>query len=223
MMMIRDLPVEQPQERMQCFGAGHLSDCELLAMVIRKGTDGLSALDVSRNLLIQFGGLRGIVGREATELSGVPGIGPTKANQIQAIAEISRRLEAPDPEKISFGSSTDVAQYYMPLFAHVRHEVFTVLMLDARNRLIREQRVSEGSLTASVVHPREVFRLAIIESAASVIFLHNHPSGDPTPSQDDLRITTQLVDAGRLIDIRVLDHIILGYKQFTSLATKGII
>jgi DNA repair protein RadC len=213
---VRD--AENPQDRLYCLGPHNLSDTELLALAL-----GSDAIDVSRSLLDEYGGLRGIVSRETSELSRQPGIGSDKASRLRAIGEISRRLEAPDPERISYSSSTDVAEYFLPLFAHVRTEVFTVLMLDARNRLIKEHRVSEGSLTASIVHPREVFKMAIIESSASVIFMHNHPSGDPTPSQDDLKITRQLVEAGRLIDIRVLDHIILGYKQFTSLASKGMI
>jgi DNA repair protein RadC len=213
---VRD--AENPEDRLHCLGPQNLSDTELLALAL-----GSDATDVSRSLLDEYGGLRGIVSRETAELSRQPGIGSDRASRLRAIGEISRRLEAPDPERISYSSSTDVAEYFLPLFAHVRTEVFTVLMLDARNRLIKEQRVSEGSLTASIVHPREVFKMAIIESAASVIFMHNHPSGDPTPSQDDLKITRQLVEAGRLIDIRVLDHIILGYKKFTSLASKGII
>ena len=212
---VRD--AEDPQARLHCLGPQNLSDTELLALAL-----GSDAID-TRSLLDEYGGLRGIVVRETAELSSQPGVGADKANQLRAIGEISRRLEAPDPERISFSSSTDVAEYFLPLFAHTRTEVFTVLMLDARNRLIKEQRVSEGSLTASIVHPREVFKMAIIESAASVIFLHNHPSGDPMPSQDDLKITRQLVEAGRLIDIRVLDHIILGFKKFTSLASKGMI
>jgi DNA repair protein RadC len=213
---VRD--AENPQDRLYCLGPQNLSDIELLSLAL-----GSDAMVVSRSLLDEYGGLRGIVSRETAELSRHPGIGSEKASRLRAIGEISRRLEAPDPERISFSSSTDVAEYYMPLFAHVRTEVFTVLMLDARNKLIREHRVSEGSLTASIVHPREVFRLAICESAASVIFLHNHPSGDPTPSQDDLKITRQLVEAGRLIDIRVLDHLVIGYRRYTSLAKKGMI
>jgi DNA repair protein RadC len=213
---VRD--AEDPRDRLFCLGPQNLSDSELLSVAL-----GSDANDVSRSLLDEYGGLRGIVVRESAELSGQPGIDSDSASRLRAIGEISRRLEAPDPERISYSSSTDVAEYYLPLFAHIRTEVFTVLMLDARNQLIREKRVSEGSLTASIVHPREVFRLAICESAASVIFLHNHPSGCPTPSQDDLKITRQLVEAGRLIDIRVLDHIILGYKKFTSLASKGMI
>ena len=214
-------PQDQPHARMHRHGANTLTDTELLAMVIRRGTTGCNAIDVARDLLQRFGGLHSLGGRQIAELCKVPGIGPVKAGQIMVMVEMSKRLDPID--RISFLSSADVAKHYMPQFHHTQQEVFTVLILDARNRLIREHRASEGSLTASIVHPREVFKLAIIESAASVIFLHNHPSGDPTPSQDDIKITKQLVDAGKIIDIRVLDHIILGYHKFTSLSGKGLI
>ena len=213
-------PQDQPHTRMHRYGANTLTDTELLAMVIRRGTTGCNALDVARDLLQRFGGLHSLGSRQITELCKVPGIGPVKAGQIMAMVEMSKRLDPID--RVSFLSSTDVAQHYMPLFHHEQQEIFTVLILDARNRLKREHRASEGSLTASIVHPREVFKMAIIESAASVIFLHNHPSGDPTPSQDDLKITQQLVDAGKILDIRVLDHIILGYHKFTSLAGQHL-
>jgi len=153
----------------------------------------------------------------------IKGVGQVKAAQVVAAIEVGRRLEASDIERVAFGSSSEVAQLYMPRLRDHRKEVFMVLLLDARNRLINEATVSEGSLTASIVHPREVFKPAILESAASVLFLHNHPSGDPTPSQEDLNITRQLVEAGRMIDIRVLDHIIVGDHTFTSLAGKGLI
>ena len=147
----------------------------------------------------------------------------SEAAQIAAAVEIGRRLEAPPLDRVSFISSTDVAQYFIPRLRDLHKEVFMVLLLDARNCLIRGVTISVGSLTASIVHPREVFKPAILDSAASVIFIHNHPSGDPTPSQDDLKITSQLVEAGRMIDIRVLDHIIIGRGSFTSLAGKGFI
>lgn len=214
-------PQDQPHARMHRHGANTLTDTELLVMVIRRGTTGCNAIDVARDLLQRFGGLHSLGSRQIAELCKVPGIGPVKAGQIMAMVEMSKRLDPID--RISFLSSADVAKHYMPQFHHTQQEVFTVLILDARNRLIRKHRASEGSLTASIVHPREVFKMAIIESAASVIFLHNHPSGDPTPSQDDIKITKQLVEAGKIIDIRVLDHIILGYHKFTSLSGKGLI
>ena len=216
---------DRPRERLIKFGAMSLTDTELLAILLRTGdsTTGRNALDIARDLLNHFGGLRQLACREMQELCTIKGVGQVKAAQVAAAIEIGRRLEAPDIERVAFGSSSDVAHFFMPRLRDHRKEVFIVLLLDARNRLIKEVSVSEGSLTASIVHPREVFKPAILESAASVIFLHNHPSGDPTPSQDDLKITRQLVEAGRMIDIRVLDHIILGDSTYTSLASKGLI
>jgi DNA repair protein RadC len=223
---IKDWPDEErPRERLFRFGAHTLSDAELVAILLRTGdaASGQNALDMARALLNRFGGLRGLAGREVQELCRMQGMGFVKAAQVAAAIEIGRRLEAPDIDRVSFTSSVDVARYFSPRLRDLKKEVFIVLLLDARNRLIRSVTVSEGSLTSSIVHPREVFKPAILESAASVIFLHNHPSGDPAPSQDDLKITAQLVEAGRLIDIRVLDHIIIGHRSFVSLAGKGLI
>ncbi|MBI4550919.1 MAG: DNA repair protein RadC [Candidatus Latescibacteria bacterium] len=223
---IKDWPEDdRPREKLIKCGPGTLSDAELLAILLRTGdaATGRNALDIARDLLKRFGGLRHAAGREISELCEVPGIGPVKAAQVKAAVEVGRRLEAPDVERVAFGSSAEVANYFIPRLRDLKKEVFKVVLLDARNKLIKEMTVSEGSLTASIVHPREVFKPAILESAAAVIFVHNHPSGDPTPSQDDLKITTQLVEAGRMIDIRVLDHIIVGHRTFTSLASKGLI
>lgn len=216
---------DRPREKLIKCGTSVLSDAELLAILLRTGdaATGRNALDIARDLLKRFGGLRNVAGREVRELCEVSGIGPVKAAQVKAAVEVGRRLEGPDVDRVAFGSSTDVANYFLPRLRDLKKEVFKVLLLDARNKLIKEVTISEGSLTASIVHPREVFKPAILESAAAVIFVHNHPSGDPTPSQDDLKITAQLVEAGRMIDIRVLDHIIVGHRTFTSLASKGLI
>lgn len=216
---------DRPRERLMKNGAPALSDAELLALLIRTGTgfQGKNALDIARMILQFVGGLHRLACCDIRELCNVQGVGPAKAAQIIAAVEIGRRLEAPPLDRVSFVSSSDVARYFIPRLRDLQREMFIVLLLDARNGLIRGVTVSTGSLTASIVHPREVFKPAILDSAASVIFIHNHPSGDPTPSQDDLKITAQLVEAGRLIDIRVLDHIIIGRGTFTSLAGKGLI
>ena len=177
----------------------------------------------AEEVLDRIGGLRHLATADLEILVDMPGVGPATAERLLAAVELGRRMEAQDFDQKSFVSSTDVARYFMPRMRDLRKEIFMVLMLDARNALIRGVTISVGSLTASVVHPREVFRPAILSHAASVIFVHNHPSGDPTPSQDDLKITAQLVDAGAMIDIKVLDHIIIGRKSFTSLAGKGLI
>lgn len=195
-----------------------VNDAVLVGEIIRT-TEGTAA-----KLLEQVGGLHHLGAHDVREYAHVRGIGEKKARQIAATLELAKRLEAGrDIDRKAFVSSTDVARYFMPRLRDLRKEVFLVLLLDARNCLIRGVTISMGSLTASVVHPREVFKPAILDSAASVIFVHNHPSGDPTPSQDDLKITAQLVDAGAMIDIKVLDHIIIGRTEFTSLAGKGLI
>lgn len=223
---IRDWPREdQPVERLLMHGPGILSTTELVAILLqpahRKADH--NALDLAREIILTFSGAHELAGREAGELCRLPGMNRMKAAVIKAALELGKRASTPDIERVAFGSSTDVANYYMPRLRDLKQEIFKVILLDARNQLIKEVTVSEGSLTASIVHPREVFKQAIIESSASVIFIHNHPSGDPTPSNDDLKITAQLVEAGRMIDIRVLDHIIIGHTTFTSLASKGLL
>ena len=225
-LMIKDWPKDdQPLQKLVQSGTTGLSDAELVAILLRTGhrpTDQ-TALDIARRLIMQYGGLHHLAGRETSELCRVTGITQTKATHLLTAIELGKRVNTPVMERIAFGSSSDVAEYYLPRLRDRKQEVFKVVLLDARNKLIKEVTVSEGSLTASIVHPREVFKPAIIESAAAVIFVHNHPSGDPVPSNDDLKITAQLVEAGRLLDIRVLDHIIIGNQTFTSLASKGLI
>ena len=198
-------------------GFSQVSDVDLVRRIT-----GIAEGDAAE-VLDRVGGLRHLATTDLEVLVDLPGVGPATAERLLAAVELGRHLEATDLDQKSFVSSTDVARYFMPRLRDLRKEIFMVLMLDARNCLIRGVTVSVGSLTASIVHPREVFKLAILSSAASVIFLHNHPSVDPTPSQDDLKVTGQLVEAGALLDIKVLDHIIIGRKEFTSLAAKGII
>ena len=198
-------------------GFDHVSDRDLVAQIA-----GVDPND-THEVLDRVGGIRHLATCDIEILLNMSGIGPSTARRLLAAVELGRRLESIDLEQKSFVSSTDVARYFMPRLRDLRKEGFLVLLLDARNALIRGVTVSVGSLTASTVHPREVFKPAILDSAASVIFVHNHPSGDPTPSQDDLKITGQLVEAGQVLDIKVPDHIIVGRKSFTSLAGKGLI
>jgi len=223
--MIRDWAVEdQPIERLYYHGPGILSVSELMSILIQPvhRQKEQNALDLTRDIMSRFG-IRDLAGKGMSELLQIPGVTRTKAAILMSAMELGKRAQTTDLEKVSFGASTEVAAHYLPRLRDLKQEVFIVLMLDARNKLIREVKVSEGSLTASIVHPREVFKPAILESAASVIFLHNHPSGDPSASQDDIKITTQLVEAGKILDIRVLDHIIVGDRTFTSLAARGFV
>ncbi len=213
---------ERPRERLLQSGADRLTDAELLAILLRVGRQRSSAVDVARDLLQQLGGLHGLANRGLQELCQVSGIGPAKAAQVMAGLELGKRaLAVPLSTGTRIGSSQDLFHHFYPLLRDLRHEVFKVILLDAKHAIIRESTVSEGSLTMSIVHPREVFNFAVRESAAAVIFLHNHPSGDPQPSAEDRELTTRLVAAGNLLGIRVLDHLVIGDRAYVSFADRG--
>lgn len=217
-------PSERPRERLYASGPEALSDAELLALQLGTGTRGRSALDVARELLAAYGSLGEVASRDAVELARHPGLGPARAARLVAAFELTRRLRARTPgARTVLSSPAEVYAAFGPLMEHLPREVFRVAMLDAQNGLLRDRVVSQGTLSASLVHPREVFKPAILESAASVILLHNHPSGDPTPSREDIKLTRQLVECARLLDLRVHDHLIVGRGRYVSLAEQGII
>jgi DNA repair protein RadC len=199
-----------------------LSDAQLLAILLRVGRPDSSAVQVAMDLLQQVGGLQGLANCGMGELCAVPGVGPAKAAQLKAAVELGKRvLAAPLSTGTRIGSSRDLYQYYHPRLRDLRHEVFKVILLDAKHTLIRDATVSEGSLTLTIVHPREVFTLAVRESAAAVIFVHNHPSGDPQPSVEDRALTGRLATAGQILGVTVLDHIIVGDGRYFSFADEG--
>ncbi len=217
---------ERPRERLLKYGAGFLSDAQLLAIIIRNGRGGRSAVDLGMELLDRFGSLEGIAQAGINEIcgkDGVKGIGTAKAAEIKAAIELGRRYQKPTLAGASFCSSQDVAAYYRPRMKDAKKELFRCVLLDTKNRLIREETVSIGSLTASLVHPRETFKAAIRESATAVIFVHNHPSGDTKPSQEDILLTRRLIQAGEVLGIRVLDHIIIGDGCHFSFRDNGLI
>ncbi|MHB8846167.1 MAG: RadC family protein [Nitrospirota bacterium] len=214
---------ERPRERLLQQGASTLSDAQLLGIILRTGTGGRTAVDVGRDLLERFGGLSGIAQAGIKELTGVPGIGDAKAAEIKAAIELGRRHQKPTMAGASFCASQEVADFYQPRLRDARKEEFRCILLDTKNRLIREETVSTGSLTASLVHPRETFKSAVRESAAAVIFVHNHPSGDIKPSQEDILLTRRLVQAGDLLGIRVLDHVIVGDGGHFSFRDSGLL
>ena len=218
---------ERPRERLLQHGAQSLTEPELLGILIGKGTRNKTAIDVARQLMDRYESLQEVFARSPSELMKVKGIGSAKAAILSAAFELVRRVQSqgsqPQAKKPTFKRSVDVASYYLPLMKDLRREVFKVLLLNRANRLIKEVTVSEGTLDASVVHPREVFREALLEPASSVILIHNHPSGNAAPSEEDLRITKQLVEAGRLMGIKVHDHIILAGESHRSLADEGLI
>ena len=225
--MVRDLPLEErPREKLLLYGAGALSNVELLAILLRSGTKKKSVLRIAEEILahIKEQGLTAMVHISAAELAKIDGVGQVKAATLQAAIELGRRLSVQSAAKIQVvHGPEDVARYAMPRFRFEQREHFAVMLLNTKNLIIGMPEVSVGSLSASVVHPREVFRAAIDFAAASMILLHNHPSGDPTPSREDIAVTERLVKAGKVMDIPVLDHVVLGCERFTSLKEKGLI
>ena len=215
---------ERPRERLLQQGAQHLTEAELLGILIGKGTTRKTAIDLARELLDRYESLENLFSRSPSELMKINGIGPAKAATLSAAFQLVRRIQSKtSKDQPSFKRAKDVANLYLPLMKDLRKEVFRVLLLSRSNRLIKEVTISEGTLDASIVHPRDVFREALLESAAGVILLHNHPSGNPNPSEEDIRITKQLVEAGRVMGIKVYDHIILAGEDYRSLADEGLI
>lgn len=227
MQRIKDWPAdERPREKLLAHGAEILTDAELLALIIRTGDSATkaSAVDLARALLSRFGSLRKLATASITELCQQAGIGPAKAAEIQALFQIARRFV---DQRIQPGDAycraEDAFRHFHERLCDYRKEVFLALLLDSKNRLIKEVQISEGSLSASIVHPREVFAPVLKESASAVLFIHNHPSGDPTPSQEDIEITKRLKQVGDLMGVRVLDHIIIGNGKYASLADRGLV
>lgn len=225
MAKIKDWPAgERPRERLIKEGAQVLSDAQLLAILLRTGSDQANAVQLAIDLLEQFHELNNFSNLTIKELCSIRGIGPAKAAQLKAAFELGRRSLAPSiSPKTKINSSQDIFRHFAPPFRHLKKEIFKIVLLDQKNKIIRDVLVSEGSLTLTVVHPREVFNPAVRDSAASVIFLHNHPSGDPTPSAEDRELTKRLVAAGDLMGIQVLDHVIIGDNQYFSFSDSGYI
>ncbi len=221
---VHDLPLsERPRERLLKLGGEALSAQEILALILGRGIRGESVMVTSQRLLSKFGNLKGIANASMEELTQVNGIGPAKAAQIKAAVELSKRLEsaADESQRPAIKSPEDVANIVRSQLKGKKREHFLVLCLDTRNRLINCRPVSMGSLDTSVVHPREAFKEAVSSSAASVIFVHNHPSGDPEPSKEDIELTKRLAEAGKIVGIEVLDHIIVCDKDYLSLKAKN--
>ncbi len=222
--MIRDLAMEdRPRERLQQVGARAVSTAELLAIVMRTGVGGENVLRLAERLLATFKNLPGISRASLSELMTVKGIGPAKAVEIKAALEIGRRLMAAAPdEKMRITSPADAANLLMSEMAFLEQEHLRVVLLDTRNRVLQSPTIYIGSLNTSVVRVGELFRAAIKENAAAVIVAHNHPSGDPSPSPEDIRVTRNIVQAGKLLDIEVLDHLVIGHQKFVSLKERGL-
>lgn len=221
--MLRDLPHEErPRERMMHYGAESLSQAELLAILLRTGTRRESAIHIAQQMLGKIGGLRGLVDLSIEELTEIKGIGPAKAVQLKAGIELGRRMaNSRFTMPVIIRSPQDAAEILTEQLRYLQKEHFVCLFLNTKNHVIGQETLSMGSLNSSIVHPREVFRAAIKCSSASIICAHNHPSGDPTPSPEDISLTSRLHQAGEIIGIDVLDHLIIGDSSFVSLKEKG--
>jgi DNA repair protein RadC len=222
---IHDLPIsDRPRERLQKLGAEALSAQEILALILGRGIAGESVMVTAQSLLSHFGGLKGIAEASLEELSSIHGIGLAKAAQLKAAIELASRVEgySESTKKIFIKTPEDVARLVLSRLKNKKKEYFLAVLLDTRNQLIRVAEISIGSLDSSIVHPREVFKEATSASAASVIFVHNHPSGDTEASEDDVKLTKRLAEAGEIMGIDILDHIIIGGKDYTSLKRLGL-
>jgi DNA repair protein RadC len=221
---IKELPKrERPRERLLRYGAGALSNAELLAIILRTGTRDENVIRVSQRLLATFEGLTGLARASTAELRAEKGLGPAKTSQLKAALELGRRLLVESPsERPQIRSPADAANLVMSEMNLLEQEHMRTLLLDTKNRVLATPTIYVGSLNTSLIRVGELFREAIRANAASVIILHNHPSGDPTPSPEDVAVTRQIAEAGKLLDVDVLDHLIIGRQRFVSLKERGL-
>lgn len=226
-MCMKDLPEnERPYEKLEHFGSEVLSDAELLAIIFRTGSRNLRAVELAQKLLSmeKEEGVYGLYQYSLEELMNINGIGKVKAVQIKAVLELSKRISKHQGfSKYRINSPNSIASIYMEEMRYLKQEYFKIVLLDTKNQIICDEDITKGSINSSIVHPREVFKYAIKKSASGIIMLHNHPSGDPTPSREDIQVTKRMSEAGDLIGINILDHLIIGDGYYISLKEKGII
>lgn len=224
-MTIKDWPEgERPREKLLSQGAESLSDGELLAIFLRTGVSGKSAVDLARTLISEFGGLRFILQASEEQFCAHLGLGPAKYAQLQAVLEMSQRhLKESLHKELAFTEPKTVKNYLTTRLRHLPHEVFCCLFLDSQHRLIIFEELFQGTIDGASVYPREVVKKSLAHNAAAVIFAHNHPSGVSEPSQSDERITHRLMKALELVDVRVLDHFIIGEGDVVSMAERGLL
>ena len=215
-------PQDRPREKLARSGVGALGDNELVALLLGTGVKTRSALDVAQDVLAMSGGVQGLARVTLDELLPVSGIGRPRAARLLAAVELGRRaVSAIAGERPQFLKPSDIGRYLLPLYGGHREERFGIVMLDTKRRLIRAETVSIGTLDSSIAHPGDIFRTALLASASAIALFHNHPSGDPTPSEDDVRLTARMVAAGSLMGVDVLDHLILGDGRWFSFRDAG--
>lgn len=219
---IRDMPEdERPRERLLKYGPEALSNAELLAIILRTGTQKENVINLCSRIFSEYS-IKQLSQANVSKLTEIHGIGAAKAAQIAAVFELARKLESfTDEPKRKIRSPADVYSILYPKMREQKRERLVALLLDTKNQVLREEVISIGSLNANIVHPREVFKAALMESCASVILSHNHPSGDPTPSREDIAVTEKLVEGGKLLGIDVLDHVVIGEGRYVSLKDEG--
>ena len=221
---IKELPSrERPRERLLEYGVGALSTAELLAIILRTGTKDENVILLSHRLLARFGNLAGLVQASIPEMVAERGLGPAKVAQLKAALELGRRMLVESPEeRPQIRAPADAANLVMTEMGVLEQEQLRVILLDTKNRVLAQPTIYKGSLNTSMIRVGELFREAIRANCASLIVVHNHPSGDPTPSPEDVAVTRQIVEAGKLLDIDVLDHLIIGRQRFVSLKERGL-
>lgn len=222
--LIRDLPLgERPRERLRDSGSHALSNSELLAILLRTGTTAESVLNLATRLLSKYGGLAGLVRVSFPELCAERGIGEAKAAQLKAALELGRRLNSLQPQdRLIVRSPADVANLLQGEMGFLEQEHLRVILLDTKNQVLGVHEVYKGSLHTSLIRVGELFRDAVRQNAAAIIVAHNHPSGDPTPSPEDARVTQEILQAGKLLDIELLDHLVIGQQRYVSLKERGL-
>ncbi|MCT4598217.1 MAG: DNA repair protein RadC [Vallitalea sp.] len=224
-MRVKDLPSsERPYEKFELFGPNALSDAELLAIIIRSGSKKERSIEIAQRILsIKKQGIRGINDLTLEDLQKISGIGRVKSIQIKAIAELSKRISKYNGvAKVKISSPSSIASIYMEEMRYLQQEHLKIVFLDTKNKIISDKFLTVGTVNASLINPREVFIQALRHNAVHVILLHNHPSGDPTPSREDISITERIIEAGEIVGIKLLDHLIIGDGNYMSLKEQGI-
>jgi len=222
---IKSIPADdRPQEKLLKYGANNLSNSELIAVILRTGSKDENVVMLAQRILNEDGrGLRNIADGTADKFKSFKGINDVKASQLMALAELSKRISTLKLEKIKISSPSDAAMFLMEEMRYYKKEYFKIILLDTKNNIKKISEISIGSLNSSIVHPREVFSEAVANSAASVILVHNHPSGESEPSREDISLTNRLNECGKILGIKILDHIIIGDGVFYSFKEEGLL